>query len=92
MTLGFDKQLYVLPFDHRGSFQTKMFGWEDALSPAQTAEICKAKWVIYDGFRAAVADCPISALRFAGLACRISFIKALPRGIESAWISQSRYQ
>lgn len=56
MTLGFDKQLYVLPFDHRGSFQTKMFGWEGALSPAQTTEICKAKWVIYDGFRAALAD------------------------------------
>ena len=26
MTFGFDKPLYVLPFDHRGSFQTKMFG------------------------------------------------------------------
>jgi len=24
MTLGFDKQLYVMPFDHRGSFQTKV--------------------------------------------------------------------
>jgi myo-inositol catabolism protein IolC len=56
MTLGFDKQLYVLPFDHRGSFQTKMFGWEGALTPEQTAEIASAKRVIYDGFRAAVAD------------------------------------
>jgi len=26
-TVGFDRPLYVLPFDHRGSFQTKMFGW-----------------------------------------------------------------
>jgi myo-inositol catabolism protein IolC len=56
MTLGFDKQLYVMPFDHRGSFQTKMFGWEGTLNAEQTAEISNAKRVIYDGFRAAVAD------------------------------------
>lgn len=56
MTAGFDKQLYVLPFDHRGSFQAKMFGWSGTLSAAQTAEIASTKWVIYDGFCAAVAD------------------------------------
>jgi len=55
-TLGFDKPLYILPFDHRGSFQTKMFGWKGALTPAQTAEIAAAKQVIYDGFKAAVQD------------------------------------
>ncbi len=55
MTLGFDKPLYILPFDHRGSFQTKMFGWQGALSPEQTAEIAAAKQVIYDGFKAALA-------------------------------------
>jgi len=26
-TPGFDKPLCILPFDHRGSFQKKMFGW-----------------------------------------------------------------
>jgi hypothetical protein len=26
MTLGFDKPLHVLPFDHRGSFRMRMFG------------------------------------------------------------------
>ena len=46
-TLGFDKPLYILPFDHRGSFQTKMFGWKGALTPGQTAEIAAAKQVIY---------------------------------------------
>jgi len=55
-TLGFDKPLYILPFDHRGSFQTKMFGWKGALTPEQTAEIAAAKQVIYDGFKAAVQD------------------------------------
>ncbi len=53
-TLGFDKPLYILPFDHRGSFQKKMFGWEGELSPEQTAEIAAAKRVIYDAFKAAV--------------------------------------
>jgi myo-inositol catabolism protein IolC len=56
MTLGFDKPLYILPFDHRGSFQTKMFGWQGVLSPEQTAEIAAAKQVIYDGFKAALAN------------------------------------
>jgi myo-inositol catabolism protein IolC len=55
MDIGFDQPLYILPFDHRGSFQTKMFGWKGTLSAAQTAEIAAAKQVIYDGFKAAVA-------------------------------------
>jgi myo-inositol catabolism protein IolC len=55
MTLGYNKPLYILPFDHRGSFQTGMFGWEGTLSPDQTAQIAAAKRVIYDGFKAAVA-------------------------------------
>jgi hypothetical protein len=44
MARGFDKQLYILPFDHRGSF--KMFGWQGALNAEQTAEIAAApaKW------------------------------------------------
>src|SRR5438874_7725628 len=54
-TVGFDRPLYVLPFDHRGSFQTKMFGWKGALTAEQTAQIAAAKQVIYDGFKAALA-------------------------------------
>jgi len=55
MSRGYDRPLYILPFDHRGSFQTKMFGWQSPLSDAQTAEIAGAKRVIYDGFLAALA-------------------------------------
>ena len=55
-TIGFDRPLYVLPFDHRGSFQTKMFGWKGTLTPEQTAEIAAAKQVIYDAFKVAVED------------------------------------
>ena len=54
MSVGFDKPLYILPFDHRGTFQ-KMFGWKGALTAEQTAEIAAAKQVIYDGFKAAIA-------------------------------------
>ncbi|HYP08265.1 MAG TPA: DUF2090 domain-containing protein [Bryobacteraceae bacterium] len=53
-TLGFDQLLYVLPFDHRGSFQTKLFGWSGALRPDQAAQVSAAKQVVYDGFRAAL--------------------------------------
>src|SRR5271154_533659 len=54
ISLGFDQPLYILPFDHRGSFQKKMFGWDGELTPQQTAEISGAKRVIYDAFKAAV--------------------------------------
>jgi 5-dehydro-2-deoxygluconokinase len=54
-TVGFDKPLYILPFDHRGTFQTQMFGWKGALAPEQTAQIASTKQVIYDGFKAAIA-------------------------------------
>lgn len=55
MTHGYDRPLYVLPFDHRGSFETGMFGWKGALTAEQTAQIAATKQVIYDGFQTAVA-------------------------------------
>jgi 5-dehydro-2-deoxygluconokinase len=54
MTIGFDKPLYVLPFDHRATFSKNMFGWKEPLSPEQTAEVAAAKQVIGDAFMAAV--------------------------------------
>ena len=32
MTLGYDKSLYILPFDHRSSFEKGLFGWDGDLS------------------------------------------------------------
>jgi myo-inositol catabolism protein IolC len=55
MPRGYDRDLYIQPFDHRGSFQTNMFGWKGVLTEAQTAEIAGTKRVIFDGFKAAVA-------------------------------------
>jgi myo-inositol catabolism protein IolC len=60
-TVGFDKPLYILPFDHRGSFQTKLFGWSGTLTIDQTAQIAASKQVIYDGFKAALkAGVPVA--------------------------------
>src|SRR5207244_9961648 len=54
VSLGYDRPLYLLPFDHRGSFELKMFGWHEPLTVAQTEEIATAKKLIYDGFKAAL--------------------------------------
>ena len=54
MPKGYNQALYILPFDHRGSFELKMFGWTGPLKPAQTAQIADAKKVIYDAFKVAV--------------------------------------
>ena len=52
---GYDRALYILPFDHRGSFQSGLFGWKPPLSDAQTAEVAGSKQIIYDGFQVAIA-------------------------------------
>ena len=55
MPRGYDRALYILPFDHRASFQSKLFGWKGPLNAAQTAEIADAKQIVYEGFKAAIA-------------------------------------
>jgi myo-inositol catabolism protein IolC len=54
MALGYDGRLYILAFDHRGSFQKKMFGIEGDPTPEQTAQIVDAKHLIYEGMEDAV--------------------------------------
>ena len=56
MTIGYQRPLYVLAFDHRASLQKKMFGIEGEPTPEQTARIAEAKGVIYEGFERALAD------------------------------------
>jgi 5-dehydro-2-deoxygluconokinase len=55
MIAGYDRPLYILPFDHRGTFQKNMFAWKGALTAEQSARITAMKHVIYDGFKAALA-------------------------------------
>src|SRR4030081_3875099 len=54
MTLGYDQKLYILAFDHRGSFQKKFFGIEGEPDPEQTAIIADAKHLIFEGMLQAV--------------------------------------
>jgi myo-inositol catabolism protein IolC len=54
MALGYDDKLYILAFDHRGSFQKKMFGIEGDPTPEQTEQISDAKRVIYEGMEESV--------------------------------------
>jgi myo-inositol catabolism protein IolC len=55
MQLGYEKKLYILAFDHRGSFQKKFFGIEGDPDPEQTAMIADAKHLIFEGLQRAVA-------------------------------------
>ena len=54
MALGYDGKLYILAFDHRGSFQKKMFGIEGDPTPEETATIIDAKKLIFEGMEVAV--------------------------------------
>jgi myo-inositol catabolism protein IolC len=54
MALGYDGKLYILAFDHRGSFQKKMFGIEGDPTPEETKTISDAKKLIFEGMEIAV--------------------------------------
>ena len=55
MTLGYDGKLYILAFDHRGSFQKKMFGIAGDPTPEETETISDAKRLIFEGMLEAVS-------------------------------------
>jgi myo-inositol catabolism protein IolC len=54
MALGYDGKLYILAFDHRGSFQKKMFGIEGEPTAEETERIADAKKLIFEGMELAV--------------------------------------
>ena len=56
MTLGYDKKLFILAFDHRGSFQKKMFGISGVPDASEIARITDAKSVIFEGFSLALSE------------------------------------
>jgi myo-inositol catabolism protein IolC len=49
MDLGYDKALYILAFDHRGSFQKKFFGVSGEPTTEEAARISEAKHLIFEG-------------------------------------------
>jgi myo-inositol catabolism protein IolC len=56
MALGYDENLYILAFDHRGSFQKKMLGIAGQPSPEDAERISDAKAVIFEGFARALEE------------------------------------
>jgi hypothetical protein len=54
MDVGYDRPLYILPFDHRASFEKGLFGFSTPLTAEQTARVAASKQVIYDGLKLAL--------------------------------------
>jgi myo-inositol catabolism protein IolC len=53
-TLGYNGALYILAFDHRGSFQKKMFGIQGDPTPQERETISDAKRLVFEGVLEAV--------------------------------------
>jgi myo-inositol catabolism protein IolC len=56
MITGYMRPLYLLPFDHRASYISGLFGWKEPLNVEQVVTIANSKQVIYAGFQRAIAD------------------------------------
>ncbi len=56
MITGYTRPLYLLPFDHRASYVSGLFGWKEPLNVEQMVTIANSKQVIYAGFQQAIAD------------------------------------
>ena len=54
MTLGYDKPLYLLPFDHRHSYLSGMFELHEPIDAAQRQAVIDSKRLIYDGLLQAI--------------------------------------
>jgi myo-inositol catabolism protein IolC len=56
MELGYDGPLFILAFDHRGSFQKKFFGVTGEPTAQEVVRISDAKHVIFEGFLRALGE------------------------------------
>jgi myo-inositol catabolism protein IolC len=56
MALGYDGTLYIVAFDHRGSFQKQLFGIGGEPTEEEADRISDAKRVIWEGVERALAD------------------------------------
>ncbi len=56
--LGYDKLLFILPFDHRSTFEKGMFGVDNENNLTQDVidKIKEEKQIIYEGFKKAVEE------------------------------------
>jgi len=56
VTLGYDKPLYLMAFDHRGSFEHDLFGATEPVTPEVRHGIVGVKEIIFDGHAQALAS------------------------------------
>jgi len=56
MTLGYEGNLFILAFDHRGSFQKKLLGIPGTPTPEERERISDAKRLIFEGFLRALEE------------------------------------
>src|SRR5205085_2904781 len=56
MITGYTRPLYLLPFDHRASYISGLFGWKEPLNVEQMVTVANSKHIIYTGFQRAIAD------------------------------------
>lgn len=54
--LGYERDLYMLAFDHRGSFQKQLLGIPGVPTAAESARIADTKTLIFEGFLEARAS------------------------------------
>ena len=91
MALGYDGKLYILAFDHRGSFQKKMFGIQGDPTPEETERIADAKRLIFEGMLDAVSEGAEAGAT--GVLVDEEFGSAFPSGLASmgsSWRCRSR--
>ena len=85
MTLGYDRQLYILAFDHRGSF-TKRFGIEGEPAPQEIERISDGKHLIFEGLEAALARGADSAVTGALVDEQFGGLTRVPEQVKTAGI------
>ena len=56
MNRGYEKALYLLPFDHRRSYVDGLFGFKPPLSASHREDVIDSKQLIFQGFRQALAE------------------------------------
>jgi myo-inositol catabolism protein IolC len=61
MSLGYNRPLYLLPFDHRQSYVTGMFQFTPPLTADEHDIVVDSKQVIYEGFRQALGNGVLTA-------------------------------
>ena len=49
MITGYTRPPYLLPFDHRASYISGLFGWKEPLNVEQMVTVADSKRVVYEG-------------------------------------------